>query len=134
MTLVVDASALIALAKQEPGASIVSTLLADASALRLMHAVNVCEVYYHFLIKGDRHATERAVRDPQRVGLVIRRDISKPFWRQVAHVKADVRRVSLADSFAIALAQQVGGEVVTADHGEFDFVAARSVCGVRFIR
>ena len=134
MTLVFDASALIAFLKNEPGAAFTEVLLADASAIRLVHAVNLCEVYYHFVRLGDEARMASELDALQQGGLITRRDLSVPFWRRVARVKADIQRVSLGDSFAIALAQEEGGAVVTADHGEFDLVAARGVCPVRFIQ
>ncbi len=47
---------------------------------------------------------------------------------------ADIGKVSLADSFAIALAQRMDGTVLTSDHHEFDRIADESVCNVKFIR
>jgi predicted nucleic acid-binding protein len=43
-------------------------------------------------------------------------------------------RISLADSFAVALAQVEGAELVTSDHREFDPLAEAGVCKFRFIR
>lgn len=134
LTRAFDASALIALIKNEPGAAITEALLADTSSVRLVHAVNLIEVYYHFVRLGDEARIEADLRELQQGGLITRRDIGFPFWRRVARLKADLRWVSLGDSFVIALAQEAGGEVVTADHGEFDLVAARGVCPVQFIR
>ena len=134
LPLVFDASALIALLKREPGHVVTRSLLFDRSASRLIHAVNLCEVYYHVVRLADETRASRALRRFEQAGLVTREDLDPRFWRGVARVKANLQRVSLGDSFAIALAQRVGGEVVTADHGEFDLVAARGVCPVQFIR
>ena len=54
----------------------------------------------------------------------------KPFGA----LKSIHRRVSLSDCFAIALANQLGATVLTADHHEFDELARQGVCSVRFIR
>jgi len=35
---------------------------------------------------------------------------------------------------AIAVTNRVGGEFVTADHHEFDRIAASGICRIRFIR
>ena len=132
--LVFDASAIIALMKGEPGWELTRMLLRAVSVARMAHAVNLCEVYYHLVKLADEARVASELQSFAEGGLVTRRDLSFPFWRQVARLKADLLRVSLGDSFAIALAQEVGGEVVTADHGEFDLFAARGVCSVRFIR
>ena len=134
MMLVFDASALIALLKNEPGAARTQDLLDNDQVPRLAHAVNLCEVYYHFAKLGQEAHVAAQLQYLERAGLVTRRDIGKPFWHEVARIKADVQRVSLGDCFAIALARLVGGSVVTADHAEFDLVAAQSVCSVTFIR
>ena len=49
-------------------------------------------------------------------------------------MKANLRRVSLADCFAIELTQRMNGVVLTADHHEFDVLAAQSLCRISFIR
>ena len=131
---VFDASALIAMLKRERGHEVARSLLYDRSTTRIIHAVNLCEVYYHFLRAADAQRAGHALRRFQQAGLETRSDLDPRFWKAVARVKADIQRVSLGDSFVIALAQEVGGEVVTADHGEFDLVAARGTCPVRFIR
>jgi predicted nucleic acid-binding protein len=55
-------------------------------------------------------------------------------WRTAGRLKAIYKRVSLADCFAIALAQSLGGTVLTCDHHEFDAIAAANLCAVTFIR
>jgi predicted nucleic acid-binding protein len=49
-------------------------------------------------------------------------------------LKASLRRVLLADCFAIELAERLNGVVVTADHHEFDVLAAQSLYRIRFLR
>ena len=48
-------------------------------------------------------------------------------------IKAE-NKASLADCFAIALARELKGSVLTSDHHEFDKIAADNVCSVEFIR
>lgn len=134
VTLVFDASALLAQTNDEPGVEQVDRLLADTARNRIVHAVNLCEVYYHFLKRDSWPSAEQALREWERAGLRTRDDIDALFWRDVARIKADVQRVSLGDCFAIALARRVQGTVITADHGEFDLVVARGICPVTFIR
>jgi len=56
------------------------------------------------------------------------------FWQTAGALKANLRRVSLADCFAMTLAQAAGGSVLTSDHREFDSISAAGVCRVEFIR
>ena len=55
-------------------------------------------------------------------------------WQQAGTLKAIHRRVSLADCFAIDLAQRLGATILTADHHEFDTLLDQSICKIRFIR
>jgi len=55
-------------------------------------------------------------------------------WRQAGTLKAIHRRVSLADCFAIALAQTLGATLITADHHEFDALLDKAVREIKFIR
>ncbi len=128
------ASTLLAQAKGEPGSEAVGTLLADPNDPRLVHAANVCEVYYKLLQVGGELRAVKTMRDLRRVGLRTRRDLDRAFWHDVAGIKADIQRVSLGDGFAIALARRLGGTVVTSDRAEFGPVGERGVCSVMFIR
>jgi hypothetical protein len=40
----------------------------------------------------------------------------------------------MADCFAIALSNIVGGTALTSDHSEFDPIAAAGICNITFIR
>jgi len=41
------------------------------------------------------------------VGIQSRRDMGAPFWKRVGYLKGTLRRISLADCFAIELARQL---------------------------
>lgn len=49
-------------------------------------------------------------------------------------LKGQIRKVSLADCFAIELSHKLSGQVVTSDHHEFDPLAVAGICRVHFIR
>ncbi len=125
MSLVMDASALTALLKREPGAELVRDCLA--------HAINLCEIYYVVRRLDGAHAAEQALADVEPLGIVARHDLDAELWKQVGAYKADLGGLSLADCFCLALATRVNGEIVTSDHG-FDKVVERNLCPVRFIR
>lgn len=134
MHAILDACAIIAFFRNEPGGSVVREILADETILHFAHAVNVCEAYYILSRTGDEERVRQALDGLVVQGLMIREDMDIAFWRQAGRYKATIHRVSLADCFAITLANRIGGELVTSDHRELDPVAANGTCRVRFIR
>ena len=134
MIFVFDASAMIAALRGEPGASLVKAILLDQGNRCFAHVVNLCEVFYDFHRSGGPAAAIQAMRDLASAGIVENSEISEAFWQEVATTKAIHRRVSLADCFAVTLANQLGASVLTSDHHEFDALAIKGVCAVRFIR
>ena len=134
MIFVFDSSAVIALVRDEPGADEVETLLASEEHECFIHALNMCEVYYDHVRRDGRASARRESRQLQEAGLRVRHDIDAAFYQMVGDLKAERRRVSLADCFCAVLAQHIGGEVVTCDHHEFDPLDADDVVRVRFLR
>ena len=134
MIFVLDASAMIAYLRDEPGAARVSEALLDPDSQCIAHVLNWCEVFYDFHRASGPKDALGAVKDLARVGVAENADIGTEFWQAVGALKATHRRVSLADCFAVALANKLGATVLTADHHEFDALAARGVCAVGFIR
>lgn len=134
MIYILDASAIIAYLRGEPGADAVSAILLDPAHVCLAHALNLCEVYYDFYRASGAAAARAAMSDIFALGVQLRSDLSIDFWQKAGDLKATARRISLANCFAVTLAQVVGGTVLTSDHHEFDSLAARGVCVVAFIR
>jgi PIN domain nuclease of toxin-antitoxin system len=134
MNFVLDACAMIAFLRGESGADVVRDLLSDSSNNCFAHAVNLCEVYYDFVRAADAHTARAAMRDLSAVGIHTRRDMRMRFWIGVGTLKGTIRRVSLADCFAVQLSRVLKCEVVTSDHHEFDPLVAQRSCRVRFIR
>lgn len=134
MPSVMDACALIALLREERGADEVREILAGEDGICMVHAINLCEVYYDFYRSYNERAAERAIEDLADVGLICREDLDGNFWRSVGRLKAGPLRLSLADCHAIALAQRENLDLVTTDHAEFDPVATNGICRVRFVR
>ena len=56
-------------------------------------------------------------------GVIERTDMSRHFWQRVGELKARGR-----------ISQELGGEVVTSDHGEFDPLVPLGIVPVNFIR
>jgi predicted nucleic acid-binding protein len=134
MIYVLDSSAIIAYLRQEPGGASVRKILDTPEDACFVHAVNLCEVYYDAYRRDGEDAAGRIVDGFISIGIVVSEEFSAGFWRAAGKIKALQRRVSLADCCAIALAQSLGGTVLTCDHHEFDAIAAANVCAVSFIR
>ena len=133
MISVIDACALIAYLRDEPGAEEVQNVLASPHTC-YVHALNLCEVYYDFWRASSRDAAELAIADLLFLGIVERHDMDSEFWREAGRIKAIYRRVSLADCCALALANRMGASLVTADRHEFEPLLAAGVCRIEFIR
>jgi len=64
----------------------------------------------------------------------LRDDMDSQFWQEAGKYKATIKKVSLADCFAMALSNRVKADLYTSDHHEFDPIAASGICSVKFIR
>lgn len=133
MNEVLDACAMLAYLRAEVGGNVVASLLADPAVTCYAHMVNLIEVYYDFVRRADVRTARRALSVLRADGVIVRRDMSRRFAQAVGQLKAR-GSISLADCFCIALAQQLGGEVVTSDHHEFDPLVPLGIVPIRFIR
>ncbi len=139
MTYVLDACAMIAFLRDEEGADAVASLLLNEDCMA--HAVNLCEVYYDCLLRGDNESTARElIADLESLDLTFREDMGNQFWQMVASYKAKIRKASLnvplADCFVLSLAEREKATIVTSDHHEFDLILEKGFCPgtVSFIR
>ena len=94
----------------------------------------VCEVYYDFYRSEGEQEAENIVKELVNIEVKIRYDLTSKFWRQVGKYKATIKRISLADCFALALANQEKGILVTSDRKEFEPVIPLNICQISFIR
>ena len=134
MILVFDASALIALLKDETGAELVQSLIDDSANESFAHAINLCEVYYDCLREFGSDTANEVVDKLLSTSLVLRDDMDPDFWQRAGRHKAHLRRISLADCFCASLAERLSAEVVTADRREFEPLVEQMDCNIRFIR
>lgn len=131
---VFDSCAVVALLQRESGAEVVAEILKDSGNRCLIHAVNACEVYYDIYRRSgeaDASALEGILAT---TGIELVEKIPAALWRTAGKLKAEWRRVSLADCLALALALLENGTVLTTDHHELDPIAQAAICPIRFIR
>ena len=133
MNLVYDACALIAYLEDEPGADDVDALLADGSNTGFVHAINLCEVFYHVRRLHGEDAALVAYAGILNLGLSVREDMDEGLWQHAARLKADFHRISLADCICVALANRVDGLIVTCDRHEIEPLVAAGECKALFI-
>lgn len=133
MIYVLDACAVIAYERNEIGVEVVRGILLSDD-ICWMHTINVCEVYYDFLRAGGADAAAKVIEDVNGFGVQFYAKTDDSLWKAAARYKADLRRISLADCFALALANQRGATLVTSDRGEFSAVVEQRLCRVLFIR
>ncbi len=134
MNLVYDSNVLIAYLEDEVGAAEVEALLVDESHPGFVHAINLCELFYHVRRKLGEDAALEAYTAVQGLGIEIREDLDEELWQSAGRIKADFCRVSLADCLCVALADRLDAEIVTTDRHEIEALVSAGVCRTHFIR
>jgi len=133
---ILDACALIAAIKGEEGALTVAGLYEEAvmgKAEIIIDKVNLLEVYYGFRREhGEEYAN--IILGSIINSIVIISDISIDALVEAGRVKAEYRRISLADSIAVAEASIRDGYLVTADHHEMETLDKAGVINFIWIR
>jgi len=134
MIRTLDACAMIAYLRDEPGADVVEEALMRPGDTCLAHVLNLAEVYYDFARAVDEATAGAAIQDLYAGGVTPRDDVDEAFWQEAARYKAAYRRISLADCFCVTLARRVGGDLLTSDHHELGAIAPLGIVPIRFIR
>lgn len=114
-----DACAVIAYLRQEPGAEVLKELIERPSTFLTLHVCNLGEVYYDFFRDDGSEAAQTAWANTLTLPLELRRDADDSFIQRVGVIKV-TERVSFADAFALALSERLNLPLVTTDHHEFD--------------
>ena len=121
---VLDACALVALLQDEAGADKVAEVINAAhngEATISMNKLNLLEVYYNAYRSLGREQANTMLVEFKKQSVIIHHEISDEVFLEAGRLKATYK-VSLADSIALAEASVSGGELLTADHHEFDMV------------
>lgn len=111
--VVLDASALLAIALSERGGDAVLTEMRKAPGDVLIHAVNAYEVAFKLMIRGIPEAMAWDAATYGGVRLV--RDMGATITVGASRLKVSNMFLSMADSFCLALGEAVGGVVLTSD-------------------
>ncbi len=131
---VLDSCAVIALLQREPGAEVVATILKADENRCLVHTINACEVYYDILRRDGEEDASFLEEILATAGIELVDAFPSDLWQTAGKLKAEWRRVSLADCVALSLTLVEEGTLVTSDHHELDRLAEADVCPILFIR
>ncbi len=128
---VLDSYALLAYFQNEAGADEVKRLFEEAAAgeaALFLSAVNLGEVAYITRRKAGAEKERALVIALEALPLMIV-DVGKEQALAAAEIKAE-HAISFADCFALALARQVEGEVVT---GDLEFETVEGIAPVKWL-
>ena len=133
---VLDACALIAAIKKEDGALTVAELYEEASTgsvSLVVNKINLLEVYYGFRRECGKEYADAILKSI--IDSVVEiTDISIEVLTEAGRIKSEYRRISLADSVALAETSIRNGFLVTADHHEMDELDKLRVVSFLWIR
>jgi len=119
ITHALDASALIVYLRKEAGHDYFVELLRRDESSFAIHMVNLGELYYVFWRSDGQSKAEEAWSIIREMPIRIVNSLSESFVKRVGRWKA-TQRISYADAFALATAEEHGVPLVTTDHQEFD--------------
>ncbi len=133
MKVVLDASAIIAYLRNEPGGDLVAGHL-RSDHLLLAHALNFCEVYYDFYRAGGRSIAADAIADLRGLGVVERSDMDAEFWGAMGNLKAVHKRVSWPTARLLRLRKLLSAVLLTTERHELEPLSKLGVCDIECIR
>lgn len=127
--IILDASALLAIALREPGDDVVVKFIDSAVGNCFIHAINAFEVAYKLMAKD---VTEAEAWDAAAFGGAVKVDDAGDYvGKRAARLKIANPSLSLGDCFCIALAEDLEGRVLTSDGG---FDKAKTTAEIVMIR
>ena len=95
-----DACAVIAYVRQEPGAEVLKELIEQPTTFLAMHVCNLGEVYYDFFREDGLTAAQTAWTNTLALPLALHRDADDVFIQRVGVIKVE-ERVAFADALVV---------------------------------
>jgi len=135
-TYVLDACAMLAVLSNEPGAEVVEEIYEKAASGEValaMSKINLLEVYYDLIRTYSIDRADEILNEIRRLPIHIYHEISDDVFREAGRLKTSYK-ISLSDSIALAQTMALGGELLTADHHEFDAIEGREFIRFLWIR
>ncbi len=132
--VVLDSGAMIAYLDAEAGGALVKQMVEENASSLCAHAINMCEVFYHFSRSHDVLIARRMIAALQSDGIKTRTDLDSEICEDAAQIKAEWKRVSLADCFGVALARHLDADFLTTDRSELTKLSDAGVARITFVR
>ena len=126
---------MIALLKNETGADVVASVYKEAkdgNATIIINRVNLLEVYYGFYQADGKEYAEKILLGITQSMITIT-EFEEVLFPIAGRLKASYK-ISLADSIALAQALDLGGELLTSDHHEFDVIKDNEPIAFKWVR
>ena len=131
--IVFDANVLISYLAGEPAGEVVRERLQQPGIEACAHAINLMEVFYDYARATDTLKARELLALLEADGIARREDMDAAFCEDAGQIKADWRRVSLADCMGLALARRLDAEFITSDRHELTVIAAAGVAKIVFV-
>jgi len=131
-----DACALLALLRNEPGADKVAAAINAANngeAEIIMHKVNLLEVYYDLYRSLGKEKADMILSEIRKRPIAINAEVTDNIFAEAGRMKASYK-ISFADSFALAQALVLGSELLTTDHHEFNLIESKEDIHFHWVR
>jgi len=132
---VLDACALLAVARNEKGADIVVDVYNEAikgTAKLFLNRINLLEVYYDFYRYKGKEYADNFVKTIKYSETQIC-EFDEVIFTHAGRMKATYK-ISLADSIALAQTIVLEGSLLTCDHHEFDAIEGKEPLTFHWIR
>ena len=133
---ILDACAMIALLKNEPGAGYVEGIL-DGAERDLcevyIHRVNLLEVYYEYARTHGEKTAKQYIAELKKSELKIIPSITERVFFLAGRLKTR-GRISICDAILLGQSTVLGASVVTSDHHEFDALEGKEGISFSWIR
>ena len=116
MTGILDACALIAWLKEEPGADVVDDLLDQAEEGKtdlIISIINLVEIYYGFMKNSGEDKAREIIQTVRETAVKVIDTTDGAVFEEVARLKSTLKNFSLADAFGLATASVYGGAFIT---------------------
>lgn len=131
MKYVLDASAVIAFLREEPGALRVRDILLGMANEVYIHAANAIEVHYKLTSFGGESVAGEAMRDLAALGVRTFESLPLSLCSRVSFFKNRYQFLSLGDSICIAFGEYLHATVIASDR---PFSNIKDGVQVEFIR
>lgn len=129
---------MIAYMSKEGGADrvrkVLTLAISDGRVSIHAHVMNLCEVYYNYSRQDGVESALEFLEILASDGVQTRADLDTEFWQDAAQIKAEWKRISLADCFGVALARRLDATFLTTDRHELETLADAKVARIEFIR